>query len=99
MSDQPVFVIKIGTGEDCDIRVSDEYASRDHCLVFRYANGDVFVGDLGSTNGTRIMRSGVTTNVRGTAPLAVGDTLIVGRTHIPWTDPEPFRTTAEVDRS
>lgn len=74
----------IGTGEDCEVRVTDEYASRHHCEVARTADGLFFVHDLGSTNGTRIRRGSVTVNAWSWTPIVPGDVLIVGRSEMPW---------------
>lgn len=75
----------VGTAASCDIRVTDEYASARHAVIVRDA-GRVWIADLGSTNGTRVVtadRQGV--KVIGSHELHPGDTVIVGRTRIPWT--------------
>jgi len=40
----------IGTGQDCDIKVDDQFMSSKHCEV-RFENGSFKLFDLGSTNG------------------------------------------------
>jgi len=75
----------IGTADDCDVRVADEYVSSQHARVIRRADGTFWVEDLGSTNGTHIRREGGTKD-HVTVPTQIrpGDTLIVGRSSIPW---------------
>lgn len=43
----------VGRGSFCDIILTDEYVSIRHCKVF-LENGEVFIEDLGSTNGTLV---------------------------------------------
>jgi hypothetical protein len=75
----------VGTADDCDVRVTDEYASAHHCEVARLTNGAYAVRDLGSTNGTNISRPGeVDIKVWDWTPITPGQTLIVGRSKIPW---------------
>jgi hypothetical protein len=45
-------VIRIGKAEDNDYIVDDAFASRYHANLERDANGDIFIEDLNSTNGT-----------------------------------------------
>jgi len=40
----------IGTGDDCDIKIDDQFASSHHCEV-RFEYGAYKIIDLGSTNG------------------------------------------------
>jgi pSer/pThr/pTyr-binding forkhead associated (FHA) protein len=77
----------VGQSEKCNIRITtDEYVSGQHCKLFQFSNGDVFVEDLGSTNGTQIIQGNGLGKLRVTSPMRIfpGDTLVVGRTHIPW---------------
>jgi len=76
----------IGTDADCDMTVIDEYASKRHAAIVRDETGRVFVEDLGSTNGTRVIHNGVQTKVTGWRQICPGDVVIVGRTKIPWTE-------------
>ncbi len=41
----------LGRGSSCDIILKDEWLSRNHCKIF-IDNHEIFVEDLGSTNGT-----------------------------------------------
>lgn len=62
----------IGTGQDCDLVLQDEYASRWHALLI--ADGDGWrVEDMGSLAGVRV--NGV---IRASAPLAPGDRIRLG---------------------
>lgn len=105
-----VITVTIGTAADCDIRVADEYASAHHCRVFSDRSEQVWVMDLGSTNGTRVVRAGVPVptdpiglalvgaKVTVPARLYPGDMLIVGRTPIPWSPRRaPIRVEAVVE--
>lgn len=93
----------IGTAEDCDVRVSSEYASPHHARVSRDGTGRWWVEDLGSTNGTQLRRGGRDYRVTVRQPLVFGDVIIVGRVQIPWARSaaevgrhEPIRVVAEV---
>jgi pSer/pThr/pTyr-binding forkhead associated (FHA) protein len=68
--------LTMGRASGCHITLDDDtYVSQLHARVFR-RDGQLFVEDLGSTNGTYVNRTKVT------APLAVrrGDRLQVGKT-------------------
>ena len=79
----------VGTDPSCDVRITDDpYVSLRHCQVWKDQQG-VWVSDLGSTNGTWLIRPGGTwmngVKVYGPAQFHPGWTLRVGRTEIPWT--------------
>jgi hypothetical protein len=67
--------IQIGRSEACQVRLDDTYASSFHARLF-IREGDWFVEDLGSTNGTFLNQQ------RVTEPVAVGtgDRVRIGRT-------------------
>ncbi len=67
--------LTVGRAAGCQITLEDTYASQLHARVFR-KDGQLFVEDLGSTNGTYLNRKKVT------APVALrkGDRLQVGKT-------------------
>jgi len=71
----------VGRAAGCQVKVEDSYASQLHARVFR-KEGQVFVEDLGSTNGTYVNRRGTRNKekVSGPMPLRLGDRLLVGRT-------------------
>lgn len=83
----------VGTGEDCGVRVEDEYASTRHCEVARLDDGTYAVRDLGSLNGTHIgtvvenavgeVRM-VKSRIHDWTAIRPGQTLVVGRSEIPW---------------
>lgn len=91
--------------EGCDYVITDDdYVSTRHAEVWTDQSGQAWVADLGSTNGTRILPAGqrvpttplgaalAGAKVTGPTRLHPGDTLIVGRTLIPWTPRrEPIR--------
>jgi pSer/pThr/pTyr-binding forkhead associated (FHA) protein len=69
--------LTVGRATGCAISLSaDTYVSSLHARVFRTAEGDVKVEDLGSTNGTYVNRAKVSNAV----PLQRGDRLQVGNT-------------------
>jgi pSer/pThr/pTyr-binding forkhead associated (FHA) protein len=78
----------VGTHEDCEVRVADQYVSPRHCEVVLRADDHYMVRDLGSTNGTYVReRWGqrvVERRVRDWSLIKPGETLVVGRSHIPW---------------
>jgi pSer/pThr/pTyr-binding forkhead associated (FHA) protein len=43
----------IGRSQDCNLCLTDEFISAKHCKIF-FENGELFIEDLGSTNGTFI---------------------------------------------
>lgn len=77
----PVVSYLIGRGEDCDIRLQDEYVSPRHARVWQDSQGQAWVEDLGSTNGTWIGH----VKVYGPTPIGPGTVLHIGHSEIPWT--------------
>jgi hypothetical protein len=71
---QPVL---LGRADDSTLVLTDEYASERHARLIRRGD-DWYVEDLGSTNGTYLDRSKVTTAVRVpiATPVRVGKTVI-----------------------
>jgi pSer/pThr/pTyr-binding forkhead associated (FHA) protein len=89
----------IGTAADCPMRVQDEYASAHHAQIFRDRSGQVWIRDLGSTNGTYVrhpdqpsltgdylqdMLGDTKVPLGSVARVEPGDSVRVGRTWIPW---------------
>lgn len=69
--------ITVGRGADCTLVVSDDYASTRHAR-FYVRNGQWFVEDLGSTNGTYVGGMRIT----GATPVSVGSQVRVGDTTV-----------------
>jgi hypothetical protein len=67
--------VTVGRAPGCGVALDDTYVSQLHARLFRQ-NGQLFVEDLGSTNGTYVNRKKVT----GPLPVRRGDRLQVGRT-------------------
>jgi hypothetical protein len=67
--------LTVGRAAGCQVTVDDTYVSQLHARVFS-RDGQHFVEDLGSTNGTYLNR----TKVSGPMPLQRGDRLQVGNT-------------------
>ena len=74
LGSQPVL---IGRADDSTLVLTDDYASTRHARISP-RDGDWYVEDLGSTNGTYLDRSKVTTAVR----LPIGTPVHVGKTVI-----------------
>jgi hypothetical protein len=73
--------LTVGRAAGCQVRVDDTYASQLHARVFR-RDGQLFVEDLGSTNGTYLNRRGTQNKEKVAGPLALklGDRLMIGKT-------------------
>ena len=68
--------LTVGRASGCQIALPDDtYASQLHARIFR-RDGDVFIEDLGSTNGTFLNRKKVSAPVQ----LRRGDRLQIGKT-------------------
>lgn len=67
--------LTLGRGDGCSVHLDDTFVSQRHARVFRH-DDRYFVEDLGSTNGTFLNRS----KVSSPAVLHRGDRLQVGRT-------------------
>ena len=67
--------LSIGRSRDCDVQISDRYASSLHARVFS-RGGRFFVEDMSSTNGTLL--NGAT--LKGEAELIDGDNVQIGDT-------------------
>jgi pSer/pThr/pTyr-binding forkhead associated (FHA) protein len=67
--------VTVGRAAGCHVTIDDTYASQLHARVFM-RDGQVFVEDLGSTNGTYLNRRKVT----GPMQLQRGDKLQIGNT-------------------
>lgn len=76
----------LGTAEDCDVRVvGDPYVSPRHIRVTRTPVGAFLVEDLGTTNGTWWITYGRSwTRVHTRVLVRPGDSVMIGRTVIPW---------------
>ncbi len=81
----------IGTAADCDVCIhGDEYVSARHARVFQDRSGQVWVDDLGSTNGTYLIAGGHGEwgqKVTGPTRVQPGDIVRVGRTKLPHRPP------------
>lgn len=69
--------IVIGRGAAADVRIDDDYASESH-VAFGVEGDQVWVEDLGSTNGTTMGA----TRIRGRIHLKPGAEILVGRTKV-----------------
>ncbi|MCB0978414.1 MAG: FHA domain-containing protein, partial [Acidimicrobiales bacterium] len=67
--------LTVGRAAGCHVTIDDTYASQIHARVFA-RDGQLFVEDLGSTNGTYLNRK----KVQGPQPMHRGDRLQVGNT-------------------
>jgi hypothetical protein len=73
--------LTVGRAAGCQVKVDDTYASQLHARIFQ-RDGQLFVEDLGSTNGTYLNRRGTQAKEKVAGPLAlkVGDRLMIGKT-------------------
>jgi pSer/pThr/pTyr-binding forkhead associated (FHA) protein len=69
----------VGRGKSADIRINDNRVSREHC-AFEVSGDQVYVVDLGGSNGTWIGGTKILSNVR--EPLPVDATVHVGPARI-----------------
>lgn len=80
---EPLEELVFGTSPDCDVRVENEYVSGHHARITR-SRGAYYVEDLGSTNGTSIVRDGKRSQVTVPTRLLPGDEIWLSRVKIPW---------------
>ncbi len=73
--------LTVGRAAGCQVKVNDTYASQLHARIFN-RDGELFVEDLGSTNGTYLNRRGTRNKEKVTGPLGLklGDRLMIGKT-------------------
>jgi hypothetical protein len=74
--------LTVGRATGCQVRVDDTYASQLHARIFR-KDGQLFVEDLGSTNGTYLNRRGTRNKEKvAGSPIELrnGDRLMIGKT-------------------
>jgi len=67
----------LGRGAECELHLEDTYASQQHARIFD-RNGNWYVEDLGSTNGTYVNEQ----KLVAPAMLTPGDTIRVGTTKV-----------------
>ena len=89
----PTRHVVIGRGRHCHVRVADPNVSRLHAKVTNPATGRYRITDLGSTNGTRVLRglNDYTLHAGDTMDLVRGDWLIIGTTWFVLGDRAPAR--------
>lgn len=75
-----MIVKTVGRGQDNNIVIHDENVSRVHLQLVQDDNGNVSVVDLGSTNGTFVNGSRISSETK----LKPGDLLRIGDTELPW---------------
>jgi pSer/pThr/pTyr-binding forkhead associated (FHA) protein len=69
--------LRIGRSDACQVILQDTYVSQVHARVFP-KDGEWFVEDLGSTNGTYLNRA----KVSQPASIAAGDEIKIGKTSL-----------------
>jgi len=69
--------LQIGRSEACQVILEDTYASQMHARVF-LKDGEWYVEDLGSTNGTYLNR----VKVQQPSPVGAGDEIRIGKTSL-----------------
>jgi DNA-binding NtrC family response regulator len=68
--------LRVGRGEECDVRVDDPRVSRVHVVL--HVDGSVSVVDQGSSNGTQVGDELLAP--REARPLAIGQPVVIGNT-------------------
>jgi pSer/pThr/pTyr-binding forkhead associated (FHA) protein len=86
--------LTFGQGPGVDVKIDDPYVSNRHCRIFE-RDGRYYVEDLGSTNSTWILPSGV--QVRGPRLLLPGDRVRIGRTTLPWSVDDDYHVSGFSD--
>ena len=87
--DRPV--LTIGRSEENDLCINSKYVSRQHAILERHG-AEVFVTDLGSTNGTYVNSQPIQDSV-----LIQRDIISVGRCRIKFDNPNSLENTASQD--
>ena len=87
--------LKIGRAKHCDIVINDSTVSSEHLEVFKDDEGNVFITDLNSSNGTFVNGK----RVVGSEKLNQNDIVKVGNSVLPWRNylKEGYQQTAIVD--
>lgn len=67
----------IGRDRHCDVPVDDDSVSRRHAEIWLAEDGSLHIADLGSSNGTKIVRNGQSQRVQECA-LMPGDEVRLG---------------------
>lgn len=71
----------IGRDKASDLVISDEYVSSTHCKL-SLIDGNVYVEDMDSTNGTFLMKDGAPTEVVAATQIEPGDTLVIANVRL-----------------
>ncbi len=76
-------LLKIGRSASCDIVLSSENVSSLHAEILILDNGEIFLEDKNSTNGTKVGNKKIIPNVE--TPIRRGDYVIFADMELPWT--------------
>jgi len=73
--------LTVGRAAGCQVRIEDTFASQLHARIYR-REGQLYIEDLGSTNGTYLNRKGTKNRekVAGALALRSGDKVVIGKT-------------------
>jgi len=85
----------LGRGPECHVRFNSDWVSRQHCLL-RVVEGDVFLRDLGSRNGT-LINGGLLTGeqeLRNADQIQIGPVVFEVRFDLPGTKVTPAPSTS-----
>lgn len=75
-------IIKIGSSSGCDLVLNSTYVSSVHAEITVLDNGELFIEDLGSTNGTFVGNKRINTGVE--VPIRRGDYIRFADTELVW---------------
>jgi pSer/pThr/pTyr-binding forkhead associated (FHA) protein len=72
--------LKIGRSPSCDITINDIAVSREHAEIFHDDDGNTFLTDLNSSNGTFVNGK----RLEGSTLLKFNDIVKIGNSLLPW---------------
>ena len=84
-------VLTAGRDPDCDVRFPENSAASRRHFLTRVSDGQIYIRDLNSTNGTFLRRS----QVRAREPLTDGDIIEIGSVELrfrEWSQDKPRET-------
>ncbi|MCD4653665.1 FHA domain-containing protein, partial [bacterium] len=70
--------VSIGRDSSCDVKINDPEISRNHACLTLYSIEDMFIKDMGSSNGTYLRNSPITQKTR----IAPGAIIRMGNTYL-----------------
>lgn len=75
-------LLKVGRAKSCDIILPSENVSALHAEILILDNGEIFIEDKNSRNGTKVGNKEISPNVE--VPIQYGDYIVLADTELPW---------------